>query len=135
MLLSKLIYFEIRHDGFTARFVPADDHALNTAADPTRFPPAEIAAAFGHPRLIIADFEPAVNLFSAAMRQLFGRRGFLKPVVVLRLCHRFGDSVTPLERLCLLDALEHAGARAVYFCGTPHPPSDDEIRAATQKRT
>lgn len=127
--MTNLIYLELRHDGFTARCVPTTSRIVDTDVDCAMFPSCDIAAAFGHERMLIADFDRASQLFKLAIRELCGPHALFKPVVVLRLCHRFGNSATTVELGALIEATKTAGAWFTYLYHGKDL-SDEEIRYA-----
>jgi hypothetical protein len=125
-LFGKLVYLKLRHDGFTARFVPGD-RVIDTDRAPHDYPAREIAAAFGHERVILGDFELAEKLLAKMIRELHGSRGLIKPVVIARIEHRFVNSITTTEILALLSVIERAGARRVYVW-MGRELTDEELR-------
>jgi hypothetical protein len=125
-LFGKLVYLNLRHDGFTARVVPGD-RVVDTARTSHEYPASEIAAAFGHERVILGDFEVAEKLLAKMIRELHRSRGWIKPVVIARIEHRFVNSITPIEIRALCNVIEYAGARRVYVWIGPEL-TDDELR-------
>jgi hypothetical protein len=112
MRFGSVIYIELRHDGFSARNLLGSNVVVDTADDPERFPPADVAAAFGHERVILADFIKAEHLLDHMIRPLCPR-DFVKPVLIVRVQHRFAQSATPVELRALIDVAEWSGARRV----------------------
>lgn len=126
MVFGALIAIELHHDRVVARNVRSGA-TCKTVDHPDLFPPAHLAAAFGHPRLIVADLVHAERIFTKLLRMVVGGR-LIKPVVVLLVHHRFADTITPVELRALLDASERGGARRAHIWRGP-PLSDDELLA------
>jgi len=94
---SSLIYIELSHDGFSARNLYKNNINEHSNNDSLRFPPEELKAAFGHPRLIVADFLTAERLFFKMIRPLC-KRNIIRPRVIVRIAHRFAEDISPVEK-------------------------------------
>ena len=64
---------------------------------------------------VISDFEITEAMLGYFIRRVHGRRGFVKPRVVIAI----PSGITAVEKRAVLDSAERAGARRVYLVEEP----------------
>src|ERR1700709_1113901 len=64
---------------------------------------------------VISDFEITEAMLAYFIRRVHGRRGFVKPRVVIAI----PSGITAVEKRAVLDSAERAGARRVYLVEEP----------------
>lgn len=111
---TSLVYIELSHDGFSARNLYKNNITEHSNTDSLRFPPEDINAAFGHPRLIVADYVKAERLLFTMIRALC-QHDIFRPLVIVRVTHRFVDDISLVEKRALIDVVVRAGARRAYL--------------------
>ncbi len=126
MHFGRTIYVELFDDRLIARVVAGGNEVVDTSTNVEAYPPEDFIAAFGHARVIVANFNAAERLVTKMYREIYRTRGFIKPVVVMRVRHRFADTATSVEVRALLDVLQCAGARRAYLWFGP-ALSDAEV--------
>jgi rod shape-determining protein MreB len=142
--LAKKAYIRIRRDWMSVRIIGTDRRyddipqvamqdgkirAVGRSAESYRAEHGggvRILRPFDHPRMILADFDVAVEVLQHFLLRALGRRVFVKPIVILHPLEEMLGGLTAMETKALLDLALRAGAGEAHLL-TGDDLSDENI--------
>jgi hypothetical protein len=110
---SYTIYLRFIPGKVSGRSFPLDNRPESTQSSDT-LDPELVRRAFGNGRVLAADRNACEEVLSTLIKNFYGKRGYVKPVVIAHLAEPWDQVVTDAEIFYLCNLLERSGSRKTF---------------------